>query len=72
MLAFGLIDLLNRLKELTLFVFVLVETCTVKSFTTQSPRQAVSDPTYGATDNREGQNQRFSMRPSEFLDGLEV
>ena len=44
----------------------------MKSFTTQSPRQAVSDPTYGATDNREGQNQSFSMRPSEFLDGLEV
>ena len=34
-----------------MFAFVLVETCTVKSFTTQSPRQAVSDPTYGATDN---------------------
>ena len=44
----------------------------MKSFTTQSPRQAVSDPTYGATDNRKGQNQSFSMRPSEFLDGLEV
>ena len=44
----------------------------MKSFTTQSPRQAVSNPTYGATDNREGQNQSFSMRPSEFLDGLEV
>ena len=55
-----------------MFAFVLVETYTVKPFTTQSPRQAVSDPTYGATDNREGQNQSFSMRPSEFLDGLEV
>ena len=55
-----------------MFAFDLVEHCTVKPFTTQSPRQAVSDPTYGATDNREGQNQSFSMRPSEFLDGLEV
>ena len=44
----------------------------MESFTTQSPRQAVSNPTYGATDNREGQNQSFSLRPSEFLDGLGV
>ena len=44
----------------------------VESFGTQSPKQAVSIPTYGATHNRKGQNQSFYIWPNEILDGLGV
>ena len=44
----------------------------MQSFGTQSPKQAVSDPTYATTHSSWVRNQSFWMRPNKTLDGLGV